>query len=101
MGIRAKEDSKGGLQELTDMGEIANGWLTWHGRFGSSHEPVKLELQPGGYLQAPNSLGEDPHHVHWVIVEEDPLNPGTQRLCWSDGDLWFRDDAHKGKEHIE
>eukprot|EP00746_Dinoflagellata_sp_MGD_P126965 gnl/MRDRNA2_/MRDRNA2_61662_c0_seq1.p1 gnl/MRDRNA2_/MRDRNA2_61662_c0~~gnl/MRDRNA2_/MRDRNA2_61662_c0_seq1.p1 ORF type:complete len:327 (+),score=85.10 gnl/MRDRNA2_/MRDRNA2_61662_c0_seq1:102-1082(+) len=95
---RAKEDSAGGLHELTDMGDLKNGVLTWHGRYGNDHPPVKLEPQPGGHLQ---SYFGPRNELHWVILEEDPKNPGTQRLRWSDDDLWFRDEEHKGKEHIE
>eukprot|EP00746_Dinoflagellata_sp_MGD_P144697 gnl/MRDRNA2_/MRDRNA2_77400_c0_seq2.p1 gnl/MRDRNA2_/MRDRNA2_77400_c0~~gnl/MRDRNA2_/MRDRNA2_77400_c0_seq2.p1 ORF type:complete len:369 (+),score=85.52 gnl/MRDRNA2_/MRDRNA2_77400_c0_seq2:133-1239(+) len=93
---RATEDADGTLHDLTDMGDIKNGVLTWHGRYGNHHPPVKLDYHPGGYLQS-----DLDGHPHWVILENDPSNPGTQRLRWSDGDLWFRDDEHKGAEHVE
>eukprot|EP00746_Dinoflagellata_sp_MGD_P126315 gnl/MRDRNA2_/MRDRNA2_61196_c0_seq1.p1 gnl/MRDRNA2_/MRDRNA2_61196_c0~~gnl/MRDRNA2_/MRDRNA2_61196_c0_seq1.p1 ORF type:complete len:338 (+),score=82.01 gnl/MRDRNA2_/MRDRNA2_61196_c0_seq1:107-1120(+) len=93
---RAKEDQDGKLRDLTDMGDIVNGKLTWHGRYGATHPPLELEHQPGGFLEG--SLGG---LLYWVIIEDDPLNRGTQRLRWNDGDLWFRDDAHRGAEHVE
>lgn len=90
---RAKDDSKGDPHSLTNMGDFLDGTLTWHERFGSHQKPLKFDHLPGGALHCILPQDEKPH---WVIIEDDPLIPGTQRLRWSDGDLWFRDATHSG-----
>lgn len=73
----------------TPMGKIENGMLTWDDRFSQGGKlctrPWQLERQPSGELQI-----DVEKKVLWVFVEDDPKYPGSQRLRWSDGDIWYR-----------
>lgn len=79
------------------MGEIKKGILNWADHYGfHKNKPLLLERAPGGALFAQDDLRlhkqEESSNLHWVILEKDPCDMNLQRLRWSDGDIWYRED---------